>query len=59
MGTRHGAGKGTDVELKTWESRIHVLRLFSNFVGRTICQPADGPRPTDGLDALNAAADAL
>lgn len=46
-GATDGASKRTNVERKTWALRISVAMRFANFIGRTICLPADGPRPSD------------
>lgn len=46
-GAKENAHKGTNVEMKTWALRINVAMRFANFIGRTVCIPATGPRPTD------------
>lgn len=46
-GATADALKGTNVEMKTWALRIAVAMRFANFVGRTVCVPTRGPRPSD------------
>lgn len=47
IGARPRSAKGTDADVKTWASRIHTAVLFANFIGRTICIPVRGQRPSD------------
>lgn len=46
-GARSRAARGTDADVKTWSSRIHTAVLFADFVGRVLCIPRTGPRPSD------------
>lgn len=46
-GARKDAAKGTGVEVKIWAARIRAVQAFANFLGRTVCRPTSGERPSD------------